>query len=99
MTEPRRTDGTVIRTNTSAKDDEHQPNPTLLDHMGGLSGLVYTGLPIVAFVLVNAIAGLNAAIAVAIGAGAGITILRLLRKEPLQSAISGLFGVAVAAFI
>jgi hypothetical protein len=89
----------VIRTNTSAKDDEHQPNPTLLDHMGGLSGLVYTGLPIVAFVLVNAIAGLNAAIAVAIGAGAGITILRLLRKEPLQSAISGLFGVAVAAFI
>ena len=67
--------------------------------MGGLSGLVYTGLPIVAFVLINAIAGLNAAIAVAIGAGAGITILRLLRKEPLQSAISGLFGVAVAAFI
>jgi len=83
----------------TAKDAEHQPNPTLLDHMGGLAGLVYSGLPSVAFVLVDAIAGLNAAVVVAVGAGAGITVLRLLRRESIQPAVSGLLGVAVAAFI
>ena len=99
MTEPRRTDGDTTCTAMPAKDAEHQTDPTFLDHMGGISGLVYTGLPVVTFVMVNAIAGLNAAIAVAVGAGAGITLLRLLRQEPLQPAISGLIGVAAAAFI
>ncbi|MGP4050849.1 DUF3159 domain-containing protein [Streptomyces sp. 2A115] len=28
-----------------------------------------------------------------------ITVLRLVRKEPLQPALSGLFGFAVAAFV
>lgn len=36
---------------------------------------------------------------VAVGASAGLIALRLLRKEPLQPAISGLLGVAIAALI
>jgi hypothetical protein len=64
-----------------------------------MAGLEYSGLPSVAFVVANAVAGLNAAVAIAFGAGAGITVLRLLRKESLQPALSGLFGVAVAAVI
>ena len=63
MTETRRTDGDSTRTKPSERAAEHTPNPTLLDHMGGLSGLVYTGLPIVTFVVANTIAGLHVAIA------------------------------------
>ncbi|HWD04845.1 MAG TPA: DUF3159 domain-containing protein [Amycolatopsis sp.] len=67
--------------------------------MGGLSGLVYSALPVVVFVLVNAFGGLTAAIWASVGSAVVITIVRLVRKEPLQPAISGFFGVAIAAFI
>ena len=73
--------------------------PTLLERMGGVSGLVYASVPTIAYVIVNAIAGLDAAVVVAVGASAGLIVLRLLRKEPLQPAVSGLLGVVVAALI
>ncbi|OEU91611.1 hypothetical protein DB35_09355 [Streptomyces abyssalis] len=72
---------------------------TPLDHMGGTTGLVYTMLPIVAFILANGSFGLTAAICAAVGVALVISVLRLVRKEPLQPALSGLFGVAVAAFV
>ena len=40
--------------------------------MGGVSGLVYASIPTLAYVIVNAIAGLNAAVVVAVGASAGL---------------------------
>ena len=73
--------------------------PTVLERMGGVSGLVYASVPTLAYVIVNAIAGLNAAVVVAVGASVGLIVLRLLRKEPLQPAMSGLLGVVVAAAI
>jgi hypothetical protein len=73
--------------------------PTVLERMGGVSGLVYAGVPTIAYVIVNAIAGLTAAVVVAVGTGAGLIVMRLLRKEPLQPAVSGLLGVVVAALI
>ncbi|BBZ18007.1 DUF3159 domain-containing protein [Mycolicibacterium gadium] len=73
--------------------------PTVLERMGGVSGLVYASVPTIAYVIVNAIAGLTAAVVVAVGAGAGLIVMRLLRKEPLQPAVSGLLGVVVAALI
>jgi len=72
---------------------------TPLEAMGGATGLVYTMLPIVAFVLANASWGLTVAICTAVGVGIAISVLRLVRKEPLQPALSGLFGVAVASFV
>jgi hypothetical protein len=73
--------------------------PTLLERMGGVSGLIYASIPSVAYVIVNAIAGLDAAIVVAIGASSGLILLRVLRKEPIQPAVSGLLGVVVASLI
>ena len=81
------------------KDATRQPKPTLLHQMGGVSGLIYASLPSVVFIVADAAAGLNAAVALAVGAGAGITGLRLMRREPLQPAFSGLLGVGIAAFI
>lgn len=77
--------------------DDH--TPTVLERMGGVSGLVYASVPTFAYVIANAIVGLTAAVVVAVGAGAGLVALRLLRREPLQPAVSGLLGVVVAALI
>ncbi|MCR6486051.1 DUF3159 domain-containing protein [Amycolatopsis sp. OK19-0408] len=80
-------------------DGEEEPQPTLLEQMGGVSGLIYSSLPVIVFVLANSFFGLTAAIWTSIGSAVAITVLRLVRKEPLQPAISGFFGVAIAAFI
>jgi hypothetical protein len=77
---------------------EERP-PTLLERMGGVSGLVYASVPSIAYAVVNAIASLTAAVVVAVGASAGLIVVRLLRKEPIQPAVSGLLGVVVAASI
>ncbi|MBO0678714.1 DUF3159 domain-containing protein [Mycolicibacterium sp. S2-37] len=76
-----------------------QRKPSLLRQVGGVSGLIYASVPSTVFVVADAVVGLDTAVAVAVGAGAGITGLRLLRREPLQPALSGLLGVAIAAFI
>ncbi|MGZ8179821.1 DUF3159 domain-containing protein [Williamsia sp. SKLECPSW1] len=73
--------------------------PTLLEQMGGVWGLIYSTVPIVVFVAVNALSSLTPAIVAAIGVSVAIAILRLARREPVQPAISGLFGVAICAFI
>jgi Protein of unknown function (DUF3159) len=80
-------------------DVDTQPKPTPLQQVGGVSGLLYASLPSVVFVVADAVTGLHTAVALAVGAGAGIALLRLLRKEPVQPALSGLLGVVIAAFI
>jgi hypothetical protein len=84
---------------TDEDQAEHKPEPTMLEQLGGISGLLYSSLPVVVFVLANAFFGLQVGIWSAVGSAVAITVLRLVRKEPLQPAISGFFGVAIAAFI
>jgi hypothetical protein len=86
----------------STSDDdtaEKAGEPTLLEQMGGISGLIYSSVPVVVFVLLNMLFGLSAAIWGALGSAVLITVVRVVRKEPLQPAISGFFGVGIAAFI
>ncbi|WP_199432017.1 DUF3159 domain-containing protein [Qaidamihabitans albus] len=71
----------------------------MLEQMGGVSGLFYSSVPVIVFVLANSMFGLQAGIWSAVGSAVLITVLRIVRKEPLQPAISGFFGVAIAAFI
>lgn len=73
--------------------------PMLVESIGGWRGLVDSGLPVVVFVAVNAAAGLRAAIWAAVAAGVVLFAIRLIRKETVQQALSGFFGVLVAAFI
>ncbi|PVX66001.1 uncharacterized protein DUF3159 [Rhodococcus globerulus] len=72
---------------------------SVMDQLGGVSGLVYTSLPILIFVPVNSIWNLTAAIWAAVGVAVLIAAWRVFRKESIQPAISGVFGVAVSAFI
>lgn len=73
--------------------------PTLLEQMGGLSGLVASTLPILVLIPVNNRWGLLPALAAALGVALLVAVYRLVRKENMQPAISGLFGVAIGAAI
>lgn len=79
--------------------DGQENQPTMLEQMGGVSGLVYSSLPVVVFVLVNAFAGLYPAIWGALGSAVLIGVVLVVRKGSVQPAVSGLFGVGIAAFI
>src|SRR5690606_28651179 len=72
---------------------------TLLEQMGGLGGIVYSTLPVVVFVPVNSFFGLTAAIWAALGVAAAVLVWRLIRRSPIQPAISGFVGVGICAFI
>ncbi|GAA1350921.1 DUF3159 domain-containing protein [Saccharothrix algeriensis] len=76
-----------------------EKQPTLLEQMGGVSGLLLSSLPVVVFVLVNAFAGLMPAIWGALGSAVVIGIVLALRKGSVQPAVSAVFGVGIAAFI
>lgn len=71
----------------------------LLTQVGGVSGLIYSSLPVVVFVAVSSLSGLVAAIASALGVAALVLVWRLIRRESTQPAFSGFIGVAVCALI
>lgn len=79
--------------NTAAE----QPQPTLLEQMGGLGGLFSSTLPILVLIPVNNRWGLLPALAASLAVAAAIFVWRLVRKDNLQPAISGLMGVAIGA--
>ena len=74
-------------------------SPTLLEQMGGVPGIIASTIPVAVFVVVNIVATLQPALIAALASGVGIAVWRIARKQPLQPAVSGLFGVGIAAFI
>lgn len=67
--------------------------------MGGISGLIYSSLPVVAFVPVSQLFGLTPAVISALGIAALILVWRLIRRESIQPAVSGFIGVGICAGI
>ncbi|WP_308102868.1 MULTISPECIES: DUF3159 domain-containing protein [unclassified Nocardia] len=94
-------DGTLSEALDAVVEDESddEAEQTLLEQLGGFSGLIYSTLPVLAFVPVNSFWGLAAAIWSALGVAAAVLVWRLVRRSPIQPAISGFLGVGVCAFI
>lgn len=90
------TPGSAPTKNEHSKVDATQ---VLLDGFGGTSGMIYTAIPVVAFVTANALASLTIAIALAVTIALVITVIRLGRGEPAMQASGGLLGVALAGGI
>ncbi|HLR99703.1 DUF3159 domain-containing protein [Mycolicibacillus parakoreensis] len=80
----------------SAAPQGHQ---RLLDQVGGVSGLLYSSLPVLVFVPTSSLFGLRAAILAALGAATAVLGWRLLRRQSAQPALSGFFGVAICVLI
>ncbi|WP_435592735.1 DUF3159 domain-containing protein [Nocardia sp. bgisy118] len=83
----------------AASERAEPAGPSLLEQLGGFSGLIYSTLPVLVFVPVNTLAGLTAAIWTALGVAAAVLVWRLVRRSPVQPAISGFLGVGVCALI
>ncbi|WP_222635721.1 MULTISPECIES: DUF3159 domain-containing protein [unclassified Rhodococcus (in: high G+C Gram-positive bacteria)] len=71
----------------------------LLNSLGGVSGIIYTAIPVVAFVTANALVALPAAIGIAVAVALVITVVRMRRGEPISQAIGGLIGVVAAGVV
>lgn len=75
------------------------PAQALLGQMGGVSGLIYSALPVAVLVPVNTAFGLVPAICSALAAAAAVLVWRLLRKDSVQPAVAGFAGVGISALI
>jgi hypothetical protein len=71
----------------------------VLEQLGGWRGTIDASLPTVAFVVANAIGGLGAGVWAALGVALLVFVARLVRRESVQQAVSGLFAVGVAVAI
>lgn len=71
----------------------------VLEQLGGWRGMLDATLPTVAFIVANSVAGLRAGIWAALGVAVVLFGFRLVRRESVQQAFSGLFGVAIAVAI
>jgi hypothetical protein len=76
-----------------------QARQQLLNSLGGWSGTAAAAIPPVVFVVVNAVSSLRAAIVAAVASGVVVALYRLVRHQPVQQAVTGLFSVAIAAAI
>jgi hypothetical protein len=75
------------------------PVHALIAQMGGISGMIYSSLPVLVFVPVSTTLGLLPAIGAALAVAALVLVWRLVRRESTQPAVSGFFGVAISATI
>src|SRR4051812_9671772 len=71
----------------------------VLQQLGGWRGMVDATLPTIAFIVGNSLGGLVPGIWAAAVAAVLVFLLRLVRRESVQQAVSGLFAVAVAVAI
>lgn len=71
----------------------------MLGQMGGVSGLIYSALPVMVLVPVSTAFGLLPALIAALSVAAGILIWRLVRRDSVKPALAGFLGVGISALI
>jgi hypothetical protein len=71
----------------------------LLARLGGPSGVVYSLLPVVTFVVASNLLGLLPAIGSALAVSTTVLLWRLIRRESMHPAFSGFGGVVACALI
>lgn len=100
MTDPQDLGATPRESGSPEHITTNRINPErLLAQAGGVSGVIYSSVPVVVFVIASSVSGLVPAIVAALGVAALILVWRLIRRESPQPAFSGFFGVAVCALI
>ncbi|RZD78257.1 DUF3159 domain-containing protein [Streptomyces albidoflavus] len=82
---------------TAVVQETGRGKKTVLEQAGGTKGLVYSALPALVFVVANSVGGLKVGVLAALLGAGGIAAQRLVRRESIQPALGGVFGVAVAA--
>jgi Protein of unknown function (DUF3159) len=96
-------DALDVETDSDVPEEDEQPLPSfteqLADQLGGVRGLIESGVPVVVFVLANIVWALRPALIIAVGSAVAIGAWRLARKQPVRHAVNGIFGIAIGAII
>jgi hypothetical protein len=99
-------DDPAERTVPGRGPDAEEAEPSLafdrhlvLEQLGGWRGMVDASLPTIAFIVANSLDGLRTGIWAALGAAVLVFLLRLVRRETVQQAVSWLFAVGIAVAI
>lgn len=73
----------------------------LASALGGWSGVIDSGLPFVVFTIGYLVTDrdLETTLYASVGTAAVLALLRLVRRQSLQQVLSGLIGIAIAAFL
>jgi hypothetical protein len=86
-----------------APDEDSEVLPTFSEQvaqqLGGVAGMVEASIPVVAFVLVNLVWGLNPALIISVVTAVGIAVYRLFKRQSVRGAVNGLVGVGIGAVI
>ncbi|OBE98144.1 hypothetical protein A5775_08450 [Mycobacterium sp. 852002-10029_SCH5224772] len=99
MTVPEDLGGATREPGSSEQATSRISPERLLAQAGGVSGVIYSSLPVVVFVVASSVSGLVPAIAAALGVAGLVLLWRLIRRDSPQPAFSGFFGVALCALI
>jgi hypothetical protein len=77
----------------------HEDRDKVLSAFGGTKGLVDSGIPSIIFLVAfNVTHHLHSALFASIATSAVLTIIRLIKRDTLQHALSGLVGVLICAW-
>jgi ABC-type amino acid transport system permease subunit len=87
------------RSIATQNDTEPEVAPDLIETMGGPLGVAETSLPAVAYAAVYTVTDTNTAAIAAVALALVLAVARLAKRESPRHALSGLIGVAFAAFI
>ena len=98
-TDPAPTDPAPTETGEDAPPPPLFDRHLVLEQLGGWRGMVDATLPTIAFIVANAVDGLRTGIWAALGVALLIFVVRLVRRESIQQAVSGLLGVGIAVAI
>src|SRR5437763_3164257 len=71
----------------------------LASQLGGVRGVIESGVPVLIFVIAKLIWPLKAALIVAVGSAVAIAVWRLARRETVRHAVNGLVGILFGAFL
>lgn len=77
--------------------EDRTPIAALLARAGGVSGLVYSSVPVTVFAATSALLDLQTAIVAAFAVAALVLFWQLLRRESIRPALFGFGGVALGA--
>ncbi len=84
-------------------EEAEEPLPTfsgqLAGQLGGVRGVIESGVPVLIFVIAKLIWPLTPALMIAVGSALAIAVWRLARRQTVRHAVNGLVGILFGAFL
>jgi hypothetical protein len=84
-----------------ATDEDQLPtfSEQLASQLGGVRGVIESGMPVLVFVITKLLLPLTPALIIAVGSAVAIAVWRLARRQSVRHAVNGLFGIGIGAFL